>query len=41
VLPTGGCACHSAALSVGTFLRAVQVVEYDDAPRCARWPRTW
>lgn len=31
VLPTGGCARHSAALSVGTFLRAVQVVEYDEA----------
>ncbi len=31
VLPTGGCARHSAALSVGTFLRGVQVVEYDAA----------
>lgn len=29
VLPTGGCACHSAGLHVGTFLRGVQVVEYD------------
>lgn len=28
VLPTGGCACHSAGLSVQTFLRGVQVVEY-------------
>jgi histidinol dehydrogenase len=31
VLPTGGCARHSAALSVHTFLRPVQVVEYDEA----------
>ena len=31
VLPTGGCARHSAALSVGTFLRPVQIVEYDEA----------
>ena len=31
VLPTGGCAHHSAALSVQTFLRGVQVVEYDQA----------
>jgi histidinol dehydrogenase len=31
VLPTGGCARHSAGLSVGTFLRGVQVVEYDAA----------
>jgi histidinol dehydrogenase len=31
VLPTGGCAHHSAALSVLTFLRPVQVVEYDEA----------
>ncbi|MGF1661933.1 MAG: histidinol dehydrogenase [Kineosporiaceae bacterium] len=29
VLPTGGCACHSAGLQVATFLRGVQVVEYD------------
>ncbi|MEU1288235.1 histidinol dehydrogenase [Kitasatospora sp. NPDC005856] len=29
VLPTGGCACHSSGLSVQTFLRSVQVVEYD------------
>jgi histidinol dehydrogenase len=28
VLPTGGCARHSAGLSVQTFLRGVQVVEY-------------
>ena len=28
MLPTGGCACHSAGLSVQTFLRGVQVVEY-------------
>jgi histidinol dehydrogenase len=31
VLPTGGCARHSAALSVHAFLRAVQVIEYDEA----------
>jgi histidinol dehydrogenase len=29
VLPTGGCARHSAGLSVQTFLRGVQIVEYD------------
>ncbi|HET6212551.1 MAG TPA: histidinol dehydrogenase [Micromonosporaceae bacterium] len=29
VLPTGGCARHSSGLSVGTFLRCVQVIEYD------------
>lgn len=29
VLPTGGCACHSSGLNVTTFLRSVQVVEYD------------
>lgn len=28
VLPTAGCACHSSGLSVQTFLRGVQVVEY-------------
>lgn len=31
VLPTAGCACHSAGLSVQTFLRGVQVVEYSAA----------
>jgi histidinol dehydrogenase len=31
VLPTGGCACHSAGLSVSTFLRGVHVVDYDEA----------
>ena len=30
VLPTGGTAAHSSGLGVGTFLRSVQVVEYDD-----------
>ncbi len=30
VLPTGGCACHSSGLSVQTFLRGVQLVEYDE-----------
>ncbi len=29
VLPTGGCACHSSGLSVQTFLKGVQVIEYD------------
>ncbi len=28
VLPTAGCACHSSGLSVRSFLRSVQVVEY-------------
>jgi histidinol dehydrogenase len=31
VLPTGGCARHSAGLSVQTFLRGVQLIEYDEA----------
>jgi len=30
VLPTGGCARHSSGLSVGTFLRSVQLIEYDE-----------
>ncbi len=30
VLPTGGCACHSSGLSSRTFLKTVQVVEYDE-----------
>ena len=29
VLPTGGCARHSSGLSVYSFLRSVQVIEYD------------
>ena len=29
VLPTAGCACHASGLNVTTFLRSVQVVEYD------------
>ncbi|WP_283133554.1 histidinol dehydrogenase [Rhizohabitans arisaemae] len=28
VLPTGGCACHSAGLSTATFLRGIHVVDY-------------
>jgi histidinol dehydrogenase len=28
VLPTGGCACHSSGLSVQTFLRGLQYIEY-------------
>ena len=31
VLPTGGCAHHSSGLSVRTFRKAVQVVEYDES----------
>jgi histidinol dehydrogenase len=31
VLPTGGCARHSAGLSVQTFLRGVQLIEYGEA----------
>jgi histidinol dehydrogenase len=31
VLPTGGCACFSSGLGVTSFLRSVQVVEYDAA----------
>jgi histidinol dehydrogenase len=30
VLPTGGCACFSSGLGVHSFLRSVQVVEYDE-----------
>lgn len=30
VLPTGGCACHSSGLSVQTFLRGVQFIEYSE-----------
>lgn len=29
VLPTGGCAAHSSGLGVHSFLRAVQVIDYD------------
>jgi histidinol dehydrogenase len=31
VLPTGGCARHSGGLGVGTFLRSMQVISYDEA----------
>ncbi len=31
VLPTGGCACHSSGLSVQTFLRGVQFIEYNES----------
>ncbi|HKN98178.1 MAG TPA: histidinol dehydrogenase, partial [Pseudonocardiaceae bacterium] len=31
VLPTGGCARHSAGLSVQTFLRGIHVVDYSEA----------
>ena len=46
VLPTGGCARHSAGLSVQTFLRGCSVIEYtrdalaEVAPTMWwRWPR--
>ena len=40
VLPTGGCARHSAGLSVQSFLRGIHVVEYDrEALRRGRRPR--
>jgi histidinol dehydrogenase len=38
VLPTGGCARHSAGLSAATFLRPVQVIEYDEAALKAAAP---
>jgi histidinol dehydrogenase len=31
VLPTGGCARHSGGLSVRSFLRPMQVIQYDEA----------
>ena len=31
VLPTGGCACHSSGLSVQTFLKGVNFIDYDEA----------
>jgi histidinol dehydrogenase len=31
VLPTGGCACFSSGLSVHSFLRSVQVIDYSEA----------
>lgn len=31
VLPTGGTSAHSSGLGVVTFLRRIQVIEYDDA----------
>ena len=30
VLPTGACACHSSGLSVRTFLKTMQVVDYSE-----------
>ena len=30
VLPTGGCACHSSGLSVQSFLRGLQIIEYGE-----------
>ncbi|MDX6357576.1 MAG: histidinol dehydrogenase [Nocardioidaceae bacterium] len=35
VLPTAGCACHSSGLSVRAFVKAVHVVEYDQAALAA------
>lgn len=31
VLPTAGCACHSSGLNVKSFLKAVHVINYDEA----------
>lgn len=31
VLPTGGCACYSSGLSVHSFLRSIQVVDYSES----------
>ncbi len=31
VLPTGGCARHSGGLSVQTFLKSMQIIEYAEA----------
>ncbi len=31
VLPTGGCACYSSGLSVHSFLRSIQVIDYTEA----------
>ena len=30
VLPTGGCACYSSGLSVHSFLRSIQVIDYSE-----------
>jgi histidinol dehydrogenase len=30
VLPTGGCACHSSGLSVQTFLKGINFIQYDE-----------
>ncbi len=30
VLPTGGCACHSSGLSVRSFLKTIQVIDYSE-----------
>lgn len=35
VLPTAGCACHASGLSVRTFLKTVQVVDYSAAALAA------
>lgn len=35
VLPTAGCACHSSGLSVRSFLRTMQVIDYDAAALAA------
>ena len=31
VLPTGGCACYSSGLSVHSFLRSIQVIDYSES----------
>jgi histidinol dehydrogenase len=38
VLPTGRCACHSSGLSVRTFLKTMQVIEYDAESLAAAAP---
>ena len=39
VLPTAGCACHSSGLSVRSFLKTVQVVDYGRDARSAVAPQ--
>jgi histidinol dehydrogenase len=39
VLPTAGCACHSSGLSVRSFLKTVQVIDYDRTALAEAAPR--
>jgi histidinol dehydrogenase len=41
VLPTAGCACHSSGLSVRSFLKTVQVVDYNRAALAAVAPQVY